>query len=58
MTSVLITPEQLTAMPSEDTVIIDTRAPEAFAEGHIEGAVNLHDIFTFLATSDADGACP
>ncbi|MEL7047765.1 MAG: sulfurtransferase [Pseudomonadota bacterium] len=55
MTSVLITPEQLTAMPSEDTVIIDTRAPEAFAEGHIEGAVNLHDIFTFLATSDADG---
>ena len=37
------------------TVIIDTRAPEAYAEGHIEGAVNLHDIFTFLATSDAAG---
>lgn len=42
-------------MPSSDIVIIDTRAPEAFAAGHIPGAVNLHDIFTYLATSDAAG---
>ncbi len=55
MASVLITPEQLNAMPTSDIVIIDTRAPEAFAKGHIEGAVNLHDIFTFLATSDPAG---
>lgn len=55
MSSVLITPEQLSTMAADDIVIIDTRAPEAFAEGHIEGAANLHDIFTFLATSDPDG---
>jgi len=55
MTSVLISPTQLSAMPTDDIVIIDTRAPEAFAAGHIPGAVNLHDIFTYLATSDAAG---
>ncbi len=53
MTKTLISPEDLAAM--DDVVIIDTRAPEAFAEGHIPGAVNLHEIFTFLATSDAEG---
>ncbi len=53
MTKTLITPQDLAAM--ENVVIIDTRAPEAFAEGHIPGAVNLHEIFTFLATSDAEG---
>lgn len=53
MTDALITPEQLNAM--DNVVIIDTRAPEAYAAGHIPGAVNLHEIFTFLATSDAKG---
>ena len=53
MTETLISPQDLAAM--DDVVIIDTRAPEAFAEGHIPGAVNLHEIFTFLATSDAEG---
>jgi thiosulfate/3-mercaptopyruvate sulfurtransferase len=53
MTNTLISPQDLAAM--DDVVIIDTRAPEAFAEGHIPGAVNLHEIFTFLATSDAEG---
>ena len=33
--------------------MIDTRAPEAYAAGHIAGAVNIHDIFTYLATIDA-----
>ena len=37
------------------TVIIDTRSPEAYAAGHIPGAVNIHDIFTFLATSSKEG---
>lgn len=55
MTSVLITPEDLNVMSSDDVVIIDTRAPEAFAAGHIAGAVNIHDIFTFLATSTPEG---
>jgi len=36
-------------------VIIDTRASEAYALGHIPGAVNMHDIFTFLATSSKKG---
>ena len=53
MTSVLISPAELAAM--SDAVIIDTRDPESFAAGHIAGAVNLHDIFTYLATSDAAG---
>lgn len=55
MTSVLTSPAELAAMSADDIVIIDTRAPEAFAAGHIPGAVNLHDIFTYLATSDAAG---
>ncbi len=53
MTDALISADQLKAM--ENVVIIDTRAPEAYAAGHIPGAVNLHEIFTFLATSDAEG---
>jgi len=52
----LISPSQLqqlsTALP---TVIIDTRSPDAYAAGHIPGAVNIHDIFTFLATSTKEG---
>ncbi len=55
MTSVLISPADLNAMSAEDIVIIDTRDPDSFAAGHIAGAVNLHDIFTFLATSDPAG---
>lgn len=37
------------------TVLIDTRNPEAYNVGHIPGAVNIHEIFTFLATSTPDG---
>ena len=55
MTSVLISPAELSAMPADQVVLIDTRAPEAYAAGHLPGAVNLHDIFTYLATSTADG---
>ncbi|WP_439123237.1 sulfurtransferase [Marivita sp.] len=55
MSSVLISPSELAAMPTDDIVIIDTRAPEGFAAGHIAGAVNLHDIFTYLATSTPEG---
>jgi len=55
MTSVLISPAELQAMMGPDIVVIDTRAPASFAEGHVEGAVNLHDIFTYLATSTPEG---
>ncbi|HMN78609.1 MAG TPA: sulfurtransferase [Burkholderiaceae bacterium] len=54
--TVLVTPEQLaTMMKSEPVVVIDTRDPETYARGHLPGAVNLREIFTFLATSTAEG---
>ncbi len=53
--TVLISPAELMATPAADVVIIDTRDPESYAAGHIEGAVNIHDIFTFLATSTPEG---
>lgn len=37
-------------------VLIDTREPDAYADGHIEGAVNMHDIFTYLASSTQTGS--
>jgi len=54
--NILISPSQLKQMTTSlPTVIIDTRSPDAYAAGHIPGAVNLHDIFTFLATSSKEG---
>ena len=55
MTQVLVTPTELQAMMGPDVVVIDTRSPDAYAAGHIPGAVNVHDIFTFLATSTPEG---
>lgn len=55
MSSILISPAELAALSADDIVIIDTRAPAGFAAGHIAGAVNLHDIFTYLATSTPEG---
>ncbi len=55
-TGILISPQELNqAGNSEPLVIIDTRDPEAYAAGHIPGAVNLRDIFTYLATSTPEG---
>lgn len=53
--SVLISPAELKAMPASEMVLIDTRDPDSFAAGHIAGAVNIHDIFTYLATSTPEG---
>src|SRR6201992_4377018 len=56
MTDVMITASELvTFAKSEPCVVIDTRNPDAYAAGHIPGAVNLHEIFTFLATSTPEG---
>jgi thiosulfate/3-mercaptopyruvate sulfurtransferase len=44
-----------TLMDTEPTVVIDARNLDAYAAGHIPGAVNIHDIFTFLATSSPEG---
>ena len=54
--SVLVSPEQLSAMMSaEPVVIIDTRDADTYAAGHLPGAVNMREVFTFLATSTAEG---
>lgn len=56
MSSVLLTaPQMKTLMDTEPTVVIDARNLDAYAAGHIPGAVNIHDIFTFLATSSPEG---
>ena len=55
-TSVLISPEELSSMMSAEPVVtIDTRDADTYAAGHLPGAVNLREIFTFLATSTAEG---
>ena len=54
--TVLISPAELDVLvKAEPVVVIDTRDADTFAAGHIPGAVNLREIFTFLATSTAEG---
>src|ERR1700755_2508306 len=56
MTDVLISAGELAELSSkEPVVIIDTRNPEAYGAGHIPNAVNVHEIFTYLATSTPEG---
>jgi thiosulfate/3-mercaptopyruvate sulfurtransferase len=56
MTEVLIAAADLAnSMKSNPTVVIDTRSPDAYAAGHIPGAFNVHEIFTYLATSTPEG---
>src|SRR5208337_3575977 len=56
MSAVLISTTDLSAlMKAEPTVVIDTRNPDAYAAGHIPNAVNVHEIFTYLATSSPEG---
>ncbi len=53
---VLITPAELAEeIKSPGIVLIDTRDPKSYAAGHLPGAVNIHDIFTCLATSTPEG---
>lgn len=54
--SVLVSPDQLsTMMAGEPVVVIDTRDADTYAAGHLPGAVNMREIFTFLASSTAEG---
>jgi thiosulfate/3-mercaptopyruvate sulfurtransferase len=56
MTDVLISAGDLAdLLAKEPCVIIDTRNPDAYAAGHLPGAVNVHEIFTYLATSTPEG---
>lgn len=53
---VLVSPDELTQlMKSGPVVLIDTRDAASFAEAHLPGAVNIHEIFTYLATSTPQG---
>ncbi len=53
---VLITSTELLMLTNnEPAVLIDTRDPATYAAGHIPSAVNIHDIFTYLATSTPEG---
>jgi len=52
----LLSPTELSnLMENTEVVVIDTRDPESYAAGHIPNAVNVRDIFTYLATTDTDG---
>ena len=54
--AVLISAAELdTLMKSEPVVLIDTRDADTYAASHIPGAVNLREVFTFLATSSVEG---
>ena len=56
MTDVLISAGELADLVSrEPCVIVDTRNPDAYGAGHIPNAVNVHEIFTYLATSTPEG---
>ena len=56
-TGILVSPVELSQLISsgEPLVIIDTRDDVSYAAGHIPGAHNLRDIFTYLATSTPEG---
>jgi len=54
-TSVLVSPEQLSAMMAASPWSSSTRATPTLCRGHLPGAVNMREIFTFLATSTAEG---
>jgi thiosulfate/3-mercaptopyruvate sulfurtransferase len=54
--TVLLSPDQLMALQAAGpVVIIDTRDADTYAKGHIEGAANLRETFTYLATSTPEG---
>lgn len=56
MEKTLVTPtEMVSLMETSPAVVIDTRTPEEYAAGHIPGAVNIREIFSFLSTSTPDG---
>ena len=53
---VLISPSELSdLMKTEPVVLIDTRDPAIYAEAHIPGAVDVREVFTYLANSTPEG---
>lgn len=52
----LIAPQELAKLlGQEPVVVIDTRDAEEYASSHIPGAVNIREIFTYLANSTPEG---
>jgi len=39
----------------DSTIVLDIRAPDAYKAEHIPGSHNIHDCFTYLATSSDEG---
>ncbi|MBH8611799.1 MULTISPECIES: sulfurtransferase [Pseudomonas] len=53
---VLVSPSELDELITrEPVVLIDTRDAASYAEAHLPGAVNIHEIFTYLATTTPEG---
>ncbi|CRL52290.1 sulfurtransferase [Pseudomonas sp. URMO17WK12:I11] len=53
---VLVSPSELDELiKREPVVLIDTRDAASYAEAHLPGAVNIHEIFTYLATTTPEG---
>ena len=53
---VLISPSELSDLiKSEPVVLIDTRDPAIYAEAHIPNAVDVREVFTYLASSTPEG---
>ena len=53
---ILYTAEEVKGMMENHTVIlVDVRDKEFFEEAHIDGAVNIPDVFYFLSTSSGEG---
>lgn len=38
-----------------DTILVDVRSPDYYRDGHIPGAVNIPELFTYLTSSSPDG---
>jgi thiosulfate/3-mercaptopyruvate sulfurtransferase len=56
MKKILIEPSELKALQEQgDIVLVDTRSPEEYGQYHLPDAVNIHDIFTYLASSTQEG---
>lgn len=54
--AILISPAELSVLQAAGpVVVIDTRDADTYAAGHIPGAVNLRETFTYLATSTPEG---
>ncbi len=56
MDKILIEVDELKhLLETKNVIVVDTRAPEAYAEVHIKGAINIHDVFTYLSSSTNSG---